>query len=234
MLNSITLVTGGSSGLGLEIARKHVLAGDNVCIVSRDLVRLKKAKDSLIPLNGAITIMALQCNVSKETEVTSVFSYLLKKGYVVKRLYNVAGMGIFCAPALVNREMVDEVLSASFIGLILMSTYGLRAMEEQGGTIVNVMSSAAKRANPMEAVYCGVKWGARGYTESLAAAMKGTPIRVLAVYPGGMNTPFWSEKTGIPQNIDTYMDPAEVAEVIYSAVSDRSSLKVSEISIERK
>lgn len=96
------------------------------------------------------------------------------------------------------------------------------------------MSSAAKKANPMGAAYCAVKWGARGYTESLAAALKGSAIRVLAVYPSGMNTPFWARNTGQVVDASNFMDPKEVAEVICSVVKNRNSLNVTELSIERK
>lgn len=234
MNKSITLVTGGSSGLGLEIARRHLLAGDNVCILGRSKERLYQAEKELKSSGCAGQLLSMACNVATEEDVTCIFAELSKQGFAFNTVYNVAGIGLYGKPEEVTREMIDKLVEANFIGLIVVSAHAIQAMKEGGGTIVNVMSSAAKKANPMEAVYCGVKWGARGYTEALATALKGSGVRVIAVYPGGMNTPFWKNDTGLSPDTTKFMDPKEVAHVIFDAVSDRNSLKVTEISIERK
>jgi short-subunit dehydrogenase len=228
------LVTGGSSGLGLEIARKHLVEGDNVCIVSRSKEHLAFAESELQTSNILGEVMFIPCNVAVEEEVIGLFEEISMNGYDVKIVYNAAGIGLFGEPQNVNSNMIHKLLEANFTGLIIVSTHALKAMNEFGGTIVNIMSSAAKKANPLETVYCGVKWGARGYTESLSVALKGSAIRVLAVYPGGMRTPFWTKDTGLSPDTSKFMDPKEVAEMIYTAVSDKNSLKVTELSIERK
>lgn len=234
MDKNITLVSGGSSGLGLEIARCHLKNGGNVCIVGRSKERLDGAVKELTKPESSGKLLAFPCNVANEEQVTEVFSKLEERGFTVRNVYNVAGIGLYCEPTHVTREMIDKLLEGNFTGLLVFSTYALRAMQDGGGTIINVISSAAKKANPMETVYCGVKWGARGYTEALASALKGSAIRVLAVYPGGMNTPFWAGDTGLSADTSKFMDPTEVAETIVAAVSDRKSLKVTELTIDRK
>jgi len=234
MDKNITLVTGGSSGLGLEIARCHLAGGENVCIVGRNEDRLRSAEEELKGVPGTGELVTLPCNVADETQVKKTFATLANRGFQLANAYNVAGVGLYGEAADVTREMIDKLLEANFTGLLVVSTYALRAMKDTGGTIINVMSSAAKKANPMETVYCGVKWGARGYTEALAAALKGSSVRVLAVYPGGMNTPFWAGETGLSPDASKFMDPREVAETVVAAVRDRSSLKVTELSIDRK
>lgn len=232
-MDKITLVTGGSSGLGLEIARCHLAVGENVCIVGRSQERLDKAVKELSHSKSSSKLLALSCNVADEKQVAIVFSKLAECGFTVRNVYNVAGNGLFGEPGDVTREMIDSLLQANFIGLMVVSTHALLAMKDIGGTIINVMSSAAKKANPKETVYCGVKWGARGYTESLAAALKGSAVNVLAVYPGGINTPFWSN-TGLSPDTSKFMNPKEVAEAIVAAVTDRKSLKITELTIDRK
>jgi len=234
MNKKIVLVTGGSSGLGYELAKKHVLLGDNVCVLGRSEERLKEAATNLQTLSTDGSVLSEVCNVADEESVKRVFSLLAEEGYRLSVVYNVAGVGRYSEPENVTKQMIDELLEANFIGLIVVSTQVLPLMKDNGGTIVNVMSSAAKKANPFETVYCGVKWGARGYTEALAAALKGSPIRVLAVYPGGMNTPFWCEESGLNPDVSKFMQPDEVAEAIISSVADRNSLKVTELSIDRK
>ena len=59
--------------------------------------------------------------------------------------------------------------------------------------IAQIMSTAATRGNANESVYCATKWGEKGYTKSLQAAYKGTSVKVVAVYPGGIDTAFYRD-----------------------------------------
>jgi short-subunit dehydrogenase len=106
-------------------------------------------------------------------------------------------------------------------------------MKDQGGFIVNVMSTAATMARAQECIYCAAKWGARGFTESLRLEAKKTPVKIVSVYPGGMKTPFWSERAGMQPNTSAFMEPSEVAGVIVDNVLDKSSLYVADMVINR-
>ena len=94
-----------------------------------------------------------------------------------------------------------------------------------GGTILNVLSSAAFAAKPNESVYCAAKWGARGYTDVLKAEARGTRARVISVAPGGMQTPFWEHER------EGFMDPGAVAKVIVAALD--APVNVTHIAIDR-
>ena len=78
-------------------------------------------------------------------------------------------------------------------GMILWSVETLKADGEQDLKIANVMSTAATRGNANESVYCATKWGEKGYTTSLKAAYKGTSVKVVGVYPGGIDTDFYHD-----------------------------------------
>ena len=97
------------------------------------------------------------------------------------------------------------------------------------------MSSAALKGNKNETVYCATKWGERGYTESLKAEYKGTSVKVVGVYPGGMNTNFWKDSRDYVsvEKSDTFMNPVDVAKVIMDNIS-YDSLNIADIMIERK
>lgn len=95
------------------------------------------------------------------------------------------------------------------------------------------MSTAATTPRANETVYCAAKWGARGFTEALRVEAKGTPLRILAVYPGGMNTPFWSRTRGGGTDSSRFMSPGEVAAAICEAVRPRSSCYVSDLVLNR-
>ena len=120
-------------------------------------------------------------------------------------------------------------------GMILFSTEVLKVKEEKNLKIVNVMSSAALRGNKQEAVYCATKWGEKGYTESLKAAYKGTSVKVIGVYPGGINTNFYKNSRDYvsEEKQNSFMNPKDVACIILSNVMSEKNLTVADIIIER-
>ena len=119
-------------------------------------------------------------------------------------------------------------------GMILCSKEVIKAKNNNDVRIVNIMSSAALKGNKNETVYCAAKWAERGYTEALKSEYKGTSVKVIGVYPGGMNTEFWNNSRDYV-NVDksnTFMNPSDVAKVILDNIS-YDNLKVSDITIER-
>jgi len=120
-------------------------------------------------------------------------------------------------------------------GMILLTTASLKITNEQNLKIVNIMSSAALKGNAQESVYCATKWGERGYTESLKTAYKGTTVKVIGVYPGGINTDFYKNSRDYIslEKQRTFMSPKDLAEIIITNVFNELNLTVSDIIIER-
>ncbi len=227
------LITGGSSGLGLAIAKLHHLRGDHVIIVGRRKSKLIQAILSIKMSGIDAEVLPRACDISDETDVEALFDSIERTGYRIHLLYNVAGVGRFAVAKDNAKAMLETLLASNFTGLILTCTCALRAMQQQGGTIVNILSSAAKKAKVGESAYCAVKWGARGYTETLQAETKGSNIKVIAVYPGGMDTPFWSPDCGVTPDTSHFLDPNEVARTIVDVCDPENVVRPSELVIER-
>ena len=119
--------------------------------------------------------------------------------------------------------------------MIIVSTETLKAKEEKNLKIVNVMSSAALRGNKQEAVYCATKWGEKGYTESLKIAYKGTSVKIIGVYPGGINTNFYKNSRDYisEEKQNSFMNPRDVADTILNNILSPANLTVADIIIER-
>jgi len=143
----------------------------------------------------------------------------------ISLLVNGAGAGIFGPAGSYDDAAIARVLESNLVATILFCEALFPRFRTEGGTIVNVLSSAALAGKPNETVYCAAKWGARGYSEALRAEAKGTKARVLSVAPGGMDTPFW------PQRRRDFMNPKDVAAVIVNAIE--SPLTVTELVIAR-
>lgn len=204
-----------------------------MCIVGRHEEKLATAQAKLTSTYGKMVQYAVG-DISQEESVKKIFQLLLDQDYHIQYLFNCAGAGRF-GPADENtRKKIDEAFSASLIGLILMSSNAMRYMKESGGYIVNIMSTAALKGNSNESVYCAAKWGAKGFTEAIKSATKGTKVKVVGVYPGGMNTGFWNADCGMTPDTNKFMHPEEVAETIVQAILERTSMYVSDITIERK
>lgn len=232
-MKELKIITGGSSGLGFCISRRLAEQGCNIAIIGRDEQKLRISKEK-IEKNTSAHVLSLCGDVADENFVKETFSTIQKNEFCVTALYNCAASAKFGSPEATTKEMIDIVFDGSLTGTILMSTHAMIAMKEHGGIIVNVMSSAALKGNPNESVYCAAKWGARGYTEALKAFVKGSSIKVVGVYPGGMNTPFWKPNSGLNPDTTKFMNPEEVAEQILFATSQKESLYIADISIERK
>ena len=234
MIKKISIISGGASGLGLEIADILVRSGKNVLILSRNDEKLKGAESRLRKSAGKNSIEAFKCNIGKETDVRNAGEFLIKNSYSVEYLFNNAGRGFFASAETSTSEILDAVFEANLKGMILLTSEILRITpKEEELTIVNIMSTSAMTGRSQETIYCAAKFGARGYTEALRNELKGTRRNIIAVYPGGMKTDFW-KITGQDRDISSFMNPADVAGKIVSAVLVSDKMVVTDITINRK
>lgn len=233
-MQKISVISGGSGGLGLEIAELLVISGKNVLILGRNKEKLAEASARLKKSPGNILCESLICNVGKEEEIKRVGDYLTKNMLSADYLFNNAGMGLFTKADTSTSAMIDKVFEANLKGMILLTSEILRLTPaEEELTIVNIMSTSALVGRAEETIYCAAKWGARGYTEALRTELKGTKRNIIAVYPGGMKTDFW-KIPGQNRDLSSFMDPADVASKIVNAVMVSNKTLVTDITINRK
>jgi uncharacterized protein len=233
-MRKISVISGGASGLGIEIAELLVKSGKNVLILGRNSTKLSEASERLKKSSIDNFAGSLICNIGKEEDIRSLGDYLTKNSLSVDYLFNNAGMGLFTKADTSTEVMIDTVFEANLKGMILLTSEILRLTpEKEELTIVNIMSTSALLGRAEETIYCAAKWGARGYTEALRTELKGTKRNIIAVYPGGMKTDFW-KITGKNRDLSSFMDPAEVAEKIVNAVLLSDKILVTDITINRK
>lgn len=197
------IVVGGTSGLGLAIAELLRERGTRVTTVSR-----RESAD----IRGDAS--------KRETAKRAI-----EAAGDVDLLVNCAGVGIYGPVGSYDDDAIAQMIDANLIATITFCDALAPRFMRDGGTIVNVLSTAALVGKPNETVYCAAKWGARGYTEALRAEAKGTKLRVMSVAPGGMDTAFWPERRA------NFMDPREVAAIIVDAIERQ--VNVAELVIAR-
>ncbi len=234
-MKKISVISGGTSGLGLEIATLFMESGKDVLILGRTRYNISVAGKRLSSLNLKTTFEIINCNIGNEEDIKKVCRWLTDKGYSVEYLFNNAGSGLFNPAHKATAAFIDRVFEANIKGMILLTSAILAVTpEDQELTIVNIMSSSALYGRAEESIYCAAKWGARGFTESLRTELKGAKRNIIAVYPGGMKTEFWKVAPGQNKDISNFMDPVEVAEKIVNAVMVTDKMFVTDISINRK
>lgn len=233
-MKKISLISGGASGLGLEIAEILVSSGKNVIILSRNPEKLKMAGSRLLKSAADNSVETIMCNIGNEADVRNVGVFILKNNFSVDYLFNNAGMGLFEGAEAATSRMIDTIFEANLKGMILLTSEILRITpKEEELTIVNIMSTSAHIGRSQETIYCAAKFGARGYTEALRSELKGSKRNIIAVYPGGMNTDFW-KMPGQDRDTSNFMNPADVAGKIVNAVLVSDKMLVTDITINRK
>ncbi len=227
MNKDIVIVSGGANGLGLSLTKKLINQGYYVCVIDQDKEASNELKNTYID-----KVYVYNGDISDEEFIINTVNDINKKGNIIG-LINNAGEPSFKLP----KDYVKKDIDTCFKGLygMIMLTGNLLKIKEENIRIANVMSSAALRGNKGESVYCATKWGEKGYTESLKVAYKGTSVKVIGVYPGGINTNFYKNSRDYVslEKQHTFMNPDDVAEVIISNVFNNINLTVSDIIIER-
>lgn len=227
-MGDIIIITGGANGLGLALVKKSIEKGLFVCNIDRDVTKMNE-------LNSIYTdnYKGFIGDISDEEFIRNTVSEISKLGNI-SILVNNAGEPSFKLPT--NYENADiEKCFKGLKGMIICSTETLKIKEEKNLKIVNIMSSAALRGNKQESVYCATKWGERGYTESLKVAYKGTSVKVIGVYPGGINTEFYKNSRDYVsvEKSNSFMKAEDVAKTIIDNVTSDCNLTVADLIIER-
>jgi len=234
IMRRVSVISGGTSGLGLEIAALLFQHGKDVIILGRNKNKMETSSAKLKSISGKNNAEVLECNIGNENDIKRLSKYLIDNNLSVEYLFNNAGVGLFLTAEKSTGALIDKVFEANLKGMILLTSEVLSITpEEDELTIVNIMSTSALLGRAEETIYCAAKWGARGFTEALRTELKGTKRNIIAVYPGERKTDFWNIP-GQNRDISSFMDPVEVAEKIVHAVLVTDKMYVTDITINRK
>ncbi|MFC7515001.1 SDR family oxidoreductase [Herbaspirillum sp. GCM10030257] len=208
------LVTGGASGLGAALC--HVLSSSGANVVVGDL-NLDKAQTvaSLLAEAGGKT-HALGFNVGDPVAAERAIAQTVERFGQIDVLINNAGTDVTQSIDELSINDWDRVMRTNLYGPFLLSKFAARQMQN-GGQIVNIASTAAKRAWPNASAYHASKWGLLGLSHALHAELRPKKIKVTAVLAGGMRTPFLLDR--FPDiDINTLQDPVNVAKAVKSVL----------------
>jgi NAD(P)-dependent dehydrogenase (short-subunit alcohol dehydrogenase family) len=201
------LVTGGCSGLGAEIAR--TLASGGAHVIAADL-RCRPVEPEV---EGG-SIEAVELDVSDAEAARALVDDLRARHGRLDVLVNNAGTDKTLGIEELSVADIDRVLAVNLRGPFVLSKFVFAAMREQArGFIVNIVSTAAKRAWANASAYHASKWGLLGLSHALHVEARVHGIKVTAVLVGGMRTPFILDR--FPDTpLENLQDPRNVARAI--------------------
>lgn len=181
----VALITGAAAGIGWATAQRFAAAGYAVALLD---LRLDAAQERAAELGG--NSLALQCDVSSETEVKAAISAVLGRFGRIDAVVNNAGIGSPHVPTLEqSMESFEHILRIHLSGTFMISREAARVMLQAGqGAIVNLSSIAGVSGLPRRNAYGAAKAGIIAMTRSMACEWAGSGIRVNAVAPGFVST----------------------------------------------
>ena len=186
-----TLITGASSGIGEEFARRYAAQKKDLVLVARNQDKLNKLAEEFTSQHGIrVTVFAL--DLSEPDAAERLWEETNRAELEIDVLVNNAGFGTHGDVADDNPDRLEQEVRLNCLTLTGLTARYLPAMRERKtGTIINIASTAAFQPLPHMAVYGATKAFVLSFTEALWAETRKDGIRVLAVCPGPTDTSFF-------------------------------------------
>jgi len=184
----VVIITGGSRGLGLVMARRFVDEGARVVLLARDMDELERAREELDG-RGRGEVMAIRCDVRRRADVRAAVDMVLDKWRTVDVLVNNAGIIQVGPLEHMDHEDFENAMATHFWGplhLMLEVTPVMR--HRRFGRIVNISSIGGRIAVPHLAPYSASKFALVGLSDAVRAELDPYGVRVTTVAPGLMRT----------------------------------------------
>ncbi len=225
----VALVTGGGRGLGEAICRTLGEAGATTVVADVRAEWAERVAGDMSRTGGEA--LGLGLDVRDEAEVGQAFAVIAKRLGKLDIVVNNAGVDVTLPIEELEIKEWDRVIAVNLRGPFVTSKEAFAIMEKQGsGQIVNIVSTAAKRAWANAAAYHASKWGLLGLSYALHVEGRAKNIKVTAVVAGGMRTPFLLDR--FPDlDVNNLQDPRNVAETVRFVLTQPGETVIPEVMV---
>ena len=205
------VITGGSRGLGLVMARQLAEQGAHLCLLARDVEELARAREQLYAC-GAPEVLLVRCDVRRRKDVRAAVDRIFDQWHAIDVLINNAGIIQVGPLEHMSEEDFEDAMGTHFWGPLHLMFEIVPSMRRRGfGRIVNITSIGGRIAVPHLAPYCASKFALVGLSDAVRTELHQYGIRVTTVSPGLM-------RTGSPINAD--IKGQHEAEFAWFAIAD--------------
>jgi short-subunit dehydrogenase len=222
-----TLITGASSGIGLELAHIAATHGRNLVLVARSEDRLTILANTLRKHNDiAVEVIAL--DLSQSNAPHQVFNELQKKHIIVTELINNAGFGDYGAFAETERQTQLSMIDLNIRTLTELTHLFLPDIIVSKGRIMNVSSVAGFVPGPMMSVYFATKAYVLSFSEALSEELRASGVTITCLAPGSTKTSFGetAQAKATHSTRTSRVTARQVAEFGWKAMQNGKSLAI--------
>jgi NAD(P)-dependent dehydrogenase (short-subunit alcohol dehydrogenase family) len=224
----VVVVTGGSRGLGAAIAQ--VLGEAGARVVLADLAFARAEAQAAWLQGRGIEALALPLDVGDEAQVEQLVAQAVRHWGRLDVVVNNAAVDVTVPLAELATADWERVVRTNLTGPFLLVKHAAAALRASAGHVVNIASTASKRAWPNAAAYHATKWGLLGLSHALHAELRAQGIKVSAVVAGGMRTPFLLDRF---PDIDPQVlqDPFNVARAVRFVLTQPAETVIPELMV---
>lgn len=192
-MEAYTLITGGSTGIGLELADRFARDGHNLLLVALPGPELEAARTLLLGKYPLIKVDLFAVDLSVQDGPDQLRAYTNSKGYVIEVLVNNAGFGSWGFLPQIDQSREEAMIALNITALYKLTRYYLKEMQARNkGHIIHTASIAAFQPNPYMATYGATKAFVRSFSIALEHELKdqGSGVRITTVCPPAAKTAF--------------------------------------------
>lgn len=232
--NKTVLITGATSGIGLELAKLFAKDNYNMVIVARHEANLQSTA-TLLRNAGAAGVTVIAKDLFGREASFELYNEVKNKGIAIDVLVNDAAQGQYGEFADTDIRRQLDIIQLNISSLVSLTYLFLQDfVASRQGKILNVSSIAGKTPGPWQAVYHGTKAFVQSFTEAVRSEVKDKGIVVTALLPGATDTDFFRKAdmmaSKVVQDREKLSDPADVAKDGFEALMRGDDMVVSGMS----
>jgi len=228
LASKVALVTGGSKGIGIEIARRLAEAGAAVVICGRDQQALAKAEAVLRAEHPSVDLLAVRADVGKLEDVRKLMDAVAERHGKLDILVNNAGLGVFKSVGELTPEDWHAMLDTNLTGVFYCCHLGMPLLKAAGSSfVINIGSLAGRNAFAGGSGYNASKFGLLGFSEAMMLDHRYDGVRVSCIMPGSVDTDFGHSGTGKAWKTQ----PEDIAETVMHLLALPERTLVSKVEV---
>ncbi|HEX7004463.1 MAG TPA: SDR family oxidoreductase [Trueperaceae bacterium] len=205
------LVTGGSKGIGLGIAREMVRAGLNVGITARNAQEVEAAARQLSE-EGPGRAIGIRCDVRDLQQQEEAVRRLVDEFGGVYAVIANAGVGAFGPIDEFPVEEWHKIIDTNLTGVFYTVKASVAELKRSNGYLITIGSLAGVNFNAGSAAYNASKWGITGFSQAIMLDLRKHGIKVSTIMPGSVSTYF---RDNVPSEADTWkIQPEDIGEMV--------------------
>lgn len=203
-------------------------------LISRRKEKLEEVKK----LIKGVRVELYPCDIKDLSQIKQTVNKIINEFKNIDLLLNIAGIWQKKMPVEeVEEQIIEDVVDTNLKGLIHITRLILPILKKQSeAAVINISSMTGVKYPPGQSVYAATKWGVRGFTEVIREDLRGSSVKVSAIYQAGVKTEmfFKTGETFAPGVYEKFMSPKDLANIIVFMLSQPKNIWLEEVRVNYK